>query len=99
MDCHVDLGTCSPIDHMESVHGWNLTCEYCGFQSFYLERRYPGSKGKGTRKHREVCAESARKLGKIGDDKETLIAKMKIQALLKAKKIEIVLKSKSSKSK
>ena len=63
MDCHVDLGTCSPIDHMESVHGWNLTCQHCGFKSFYLEQRYfKDKKGqKIKRKHRDVCAENALK--------------------------------------
>ena len=93
IDCHVYLGACVPIDHMEIVHGWNLTCEHCGYQSFHID-----SKDKRTkRKHREVCVENARKLGKIGDDKETLIAKMKIQALLQSKKITMEFISKRSK--
>ena len=61
LDCNVELGASVPIDHMEEVHGWKLTCEFCGFQS--LDDRNV---------HRKACAKSAMKIRE--SDKNEIIS-------------------------
>ena len=55
LDCDKDLGSSGPYDHMEDVHGWNVTCDYCGFRSFSIDKK---EKGKS---HRDNCAQLALK--------------------------------------